>query len=290
MDRHLLVAISNDVKALHGVKFVSEFFDDLSKIKVTLFSSMPSKTPEWEPGSNAQNPTEMRAILAKLNASFQTAIAEARSILEKAGMPPENIEQKSEVCVRSMDFHLALEAAGENYGALVLGRKGLDSLYQLFEKSLTERLFRTGLKLPCWACRRYEPGRRNILLCIDKSPSLTNLVDHVAKICDWAQGHNITLFHVCSLGQNSNEINAIFNEAIEQLTSQGIPSSRIKVLFSESPIPAQAILREAKEGRYAAVAVCRQGEPKNWFNKIFTGSTCSTLLNDLKGAALWFTD
>ena len=45
MDRHFLIAVSDQKSALHGVRFVSDFFSDKRHVKSTLFYSTPKPAP-----------------------------------------------------------------------------------------------------------------------------------------------------------------------------------------------------------------------------------------------------
>ena len=49
----------------------------------------------------------------------------------------------------------------------------------------------------------------------------------------------------------------------------------------------KAILDEAEQGRYAAVAVGRTGAGQGLLEKIFMGSVSDTLFRELERAALW---
>lgn len=288
-ERHLLIAISNDASALHGVKFVSGFFSDFSNVRVTLFASLPSQSPTAPSESALESRKDILDMRAKLRDSFATALMESRAILEQAGMDPERIDEKSVPSIHSTDFHLALEGERGMYDVLVLGRRGLETFTQIFEDSTTERLLQNEeLSLPCWACRQYRPGRKGILLCLDKAPGLSDLVEHVGSVCALAPDHDVTLFHVCGPREDRAVANSIFSETIELLAGRGVPGERVQVAFAEGSVPARTILRKAQEGRYAAVALGRQGAPGHRIRKLFNGSTSKSLLCELTGAAAWF--
>lgn len=288
MDRHLLIAISNDADALHGVKFVAGFLSDFSELKVTLFASLPAEPANWEKYDTYGSPDELRAMRQKLCTSFTAALKTARSILERSGVAPCNIIEKSEPCAHTTDFHLALEGVAGLYDALVLGRRGVESLSQLFEESLTQRMFRTSLQLPCWACRRHESDRKNILLCVDGTPGPSRLADHISFILQRETAHAVTLFHVLPHGQERDKAGMIFNEATELLVDGGFPMQRIRVRLAENSSPARAILDEAGSGRYAVVGIGRHCEDKSGLRRLFSGSTGRAVIKELGGAAIWF--
>ena len=290
MERPLLVAISNDPEALHGVKFVSSFFSDLSRMKVTLFTSLPGSPITHDAFQSFATPEEILSMRASLYSSFTEAQQAARSILERAGMPPENIAVKSEPCLHSTDFHLALEGEVGLYDALVLGRRGIESISQLFDTSIAERLFRANLKLPCWACRRHDPDRKNILMCLEMSLDYSQLVKHVIDFCDLAPKQSITLFHVLAPGRTKETASRMLNKVYEMLRNGGVPQERIQVAFGTGGSAAKIILKEALAGHYAVVAIGKQDKQESSLRRIFSSSTSRSLVRDLNGAALWFTN
>lgn len=295
--KNLLVAISNNPSALHGVKFVSGFFEDLERIRVMLFASLPGN-PESDatdittpsPATTSQAPpATATAERDNLSASFAEALEKSRAILVQAGMPEQNIKHRVEACVRSVEFHLALEGAVGMYDALVLGRRGVESLSQLISESLTERLLATNIKIPCWACRHYQSDRHGILLCVDQSSRLVAMVRHVASICkENPGGSNVTLLHVRTPGEGQAEAEDVLQDARALLTDNGLGAESIRSLAVEDEVAARAILREADQGRFAAVAIGKQSATDTPQPFAVSGSTGRTLLRDLFGAALWF--
>ncbi|MBU1610468.1 MAG: universal stress protein [Proteobacteria bacterium] len=289
MERRLLVAISNDTSALHGVKFITDFFRDFSDLKVTLFASLPARTSYWEEQNGFASLADIEEMCAALYSSFEQSMEKAKDLLVQGGMASENITTKTEPCRHSTELHLTLEGIVGRYDALVLGRRGLESLSQLFDDSLTERLFSSEIMLPCWACRQFEPGRKNILLCMDRSPVSTALADHLAFILGQDASHTITLFHVLgSKEQERDSATQIMNTAAEMLDERGFSTHRVQVKFAVDSSPSRSILREAQEGRYALVAIGRKGEIRSGMRSFFLSSTGKTVLRDLTGAALLF--
>lgn len=289
MDRHLLVAIGNDASALHGVKFITHFFTDFSGLKVTLFASMPAKVTCWDDYSGFASLEDIEEMCATLYSSFAQSMQQAHDLLVQGGMPPENITSKVEPCRHSTQLHLTLEGVVGRYDALVLGRRGIESLSRFLEDGLTERLYHSELMLPCWACRQHEPGRKNILLCMDRSPDPNLLADHIAFILDQDSTHDITLFHVLGSKEDERDVaSPVMNAAVDLLVDRGIPSPRIHIKFATNSSPAQAILHEAQEGQYAVVAIGRKGEAKHGLRSVFMSSTGKAVLRDLTGAAVLF--
>jgi len=259
LEKHLLVTVSEDADALFGLRYVFGFFTQKDVMRVTLFHVAPRHS-----GGDFSAPGTPHALTA------------ARDWLLGMGFPPERLELKSSRAKLGTVKDIVAEAESGLYDALVLGRRGVTWLDEVFGGSVSSGLLAENITFPIWACRGSIQGRKNVLLCVDGSEQALRAADHVGFILRDEPGHAVTIFH--GKGSGSSDITA---QVRDVLTQNGIPGDRIDTLTEDaSTDPAKRILRIADTGRYAAVAVGRRS------GKVF-GSTSQKLLRGLDGPALW---
>jgi len=288
LEKHLLVTISEDINALFGLRYVYGFFTKRDLIRLTLFYVTPRKPddirsetviPYCQPGKQAQEGASCRKP--------PQALATARDWLLDMGFPPDRIVLKSAPAKLGTVKDIAAEAEHGLYDAVVLGRRGLSWFDEIFDDSITHRLLWESITFPLWICRNPMRHRKNVLLCVDGSEQCQRVADHVGFILQSEPEHSVTVFHNRAQSLPEGErIEDIMGRTGEILRQNGIDDERIDYLVKSSREPVELILKQAREGEYAAVAVGRTGGKPTTRDNIF-GTTSLTLLRKLEGAALW---
>ncbi|WP_243358129.1 universal stress protein [Fundidesulfovibrio terrae] len=288
LEKHLLVTISEDINALFGLRYVYGFFSNRDLVRLTLFYVTPRVTgsvmsesvvPYCEPGQKPGMGTSCRKP--------PSALATARDWLLDMGFPPDRITLKSSPAKLGTVKDIAAEAEQGLYDAVVLGRRGLSWFDEIFDDSITHRLLWETITFPLWVCRNPLRHRKNVLLCVDGSEQSQRVADHVGFILRNEPEHSVTVFHNRAQSLPEGErIEDIMRQTGEILRQNGIEEERIDYLVKSSKDPADLILKQARAGEYAAVAVGRSGDRPTAMDNIF-GTTSLTLLRKLEGAALW---
>lgn len=287
LEKHLLVTISEDINALFGLRYVYGFFSRRDLVRLTLFyvSARPggdaydSTTPFCEPGQ--------ASAFGKSCRTPPQTLTTARDWLLDMGFPADRIELRSSPAKYGTVKDIAVEAERGLYDAVVLGRRGLSWFDEIFDDSITHRMLWESISFPLWVCRNPMRHRKNVLLCVDGSEQSLRMADHVGFILRNEPEHSVTVFHnrAQSLPEGQS-IEHIMAGATALLRENGIEDERVEILVKSSSDPAELILKQAKAGEYAAVAVGRTGGKPDTMRNIF-GSTSLTLLRKLEGAALW---
>lgn len=291
MKKHFLVTISNDTDNLYGVRFACSFFDILSEHTLTLLhicrldSSEMSKTltEMWK------NPDEN--LEDKLPIGARRAIEKSKQLLSQSNISIDQVITKTVAERYGKIRDILTEGAEGLYDAIILGRRAAYSLQWVFEKPAGETahaMIRNNCcASPLWICPEPEPGRKNVLLCVDGSADSFRAVDHVGYILSAQDHHAITLFHVENGG--GGDANELFNRAEGILHDHDIGSERIKRLNTWGLTVAGSILGESDKGGYAAVAVGLHGQEHGRLLKDFNlvGGTTGKLINKIEKAALW---
>jgi len=282
MERHLLVTLSERQDGLFGVRFVGNFFAEKGSMKITLLYTTPRAPSLWE--SDLHTDSQAR----KSETTGRQALETAKAHLLKNGFEPDQVITKLQGRRVSKVMEIIQEGAKGLYDAVVLGRRGLSWLEQAFDESVTKGLLEEACTFPIWVCRRPDMDRRHVLACVDGSAASDRMVDHIAHILHQENGQSVTVIGVGKEGRiNDKDTGTILSKSREMLINRGFSSERIHLKGIEEGSASKAILKEADEGRFAAVAVGRTGTGQGLLKKIFVGSVSQALFQQLQGAALW---
>ena len=78
MDRHFLIAVSDQKSALYGIRFVSDFFSDKHRIKSTLFYSAPKPAAVFEDERSLEADFRLKEQQRKILTNGKEAMKKAR--------------------------------------------------------------------------------------------------------------------------------------------------------------------------------------------------------------------
>lgn len=286
MDRHLLVTISNDPQHLHGIRYVAYFFQDKRDIRLTLFNVVAGAPAVWAEEKSFETLAQGEEMAKRnLDRSLQT-LSECKRILVQHGFLPDNIDTKHSSQGMSRAMTILREGEEGLYDAVVLGRRATMRLAEILDDSVSKGLLMEEVTFPLWICREPEWGRRNVLLCADGSEPSLRMADHVGFMLAKETEHNVTMLHVTRPG-GSDDPAPIFAATREAMERNGVAPERIEARVLEAAKVAPAILREASDRRYAAVAVGRTGAGEGLLGRLFMGSVSMSLFREIREAALW---
>ena len=282
MERHLLVTVSEKHDNLYGVRFLGDFFSQKEGIKLTLLYLTPKPPGRFE----ADMETELRA--KKSEAVGRKALNTAKKELLKLGFDEGQVFTRLRTRRLSKVNEIIQEGSEGKYDAVVLGRRGLTRLEQTFDESVTSGIFEQEWGFPLWVCRKPDTGRKDVLACVDGSDASHRMVDHVGFILGQAVRQHVTLLTVSRKGSvGEKDADEILHKNKETLMGDGISEDRIHFQVIPEANAGKAIIKEAMEKQFAAVAVGRSGRVMGFLKKVFVGSVSRTLFQELEGAALW---
>lgn len=281
MQKHLLITISEDVKLMHGVRFVGSFFKNKSDVKLTLLYVTPS--------AETINGDKLQRSIDKKNMEIyrqrgQKALDVALKMLKELGFPAENISSKLMFKQFGTIKDIIREARTGSYDAVVLGKRGYAVFENVFQDSVTKAIMERDIDFPLWICRQPEENRRNVLLCVDGSEPGLRMADHVGFMIESEKDHEVTLFHADT---GEKDIDKMLKEAKKMLLNNGVEEERIHTQVVSSSGVVKTILRETEKKAYAVVAVGRAGMKKGLVKGWLVGSRSMKLLENLDKAALW---
>lgn len=290
MNFHFLINISSDSENLYGVRFFQSFMSGGLSSDVTLFhiarldghESSHSLMEIW------RHPEE--DVEDSLTPSARKSLERATRVLKNGDANITSVKTKTVRERYGKVKDILTEGSHGFYDAMILGRRATYALQWMFHKpgdEISQALVRdTSLACPLWICSEPEEGRRNVLLCLDGSPSALRAADHVGYILNRAKEHKVTIFHVSMT--RTSKFEQIVEDGVKILLDHGIEQERIESRRGWGLSVPGAILGEKNSGRYAAVAVGLHGSVHGNLKNIgLQTGVVSTLIKKISKAALW---
>lgn len=290
MKKHFLVTISNDTQNLYGARFACSFFNSSSEHALTLLHICRLDSSDMEKALNEmwKNPEE--DLRERISFGAKRAIEKSRQLLNGCSFSIDQVITKTVAERYGKVKDILTEGEQGLYDAIILGRRATYALQWMFEKpgdEVAHAMIRENCcSSPLWICPEPEPGRKNVLLCVDGSEDSYRAVDHVGYILADQDHHAVTLFHVEN-GVRS-DAGELFVKAERILNEHGIGGERIKRENSWGLTVSGAILSESARGGYAAVAVGLHGQEHGLLKEFnLAGGTTAKLISRIEKAALW---
>jgi len=288
MEKHFLVTVSEQKSAFYGVRFMGHLFSNKDEMKVTLFYAAPRPPAVWEGERTHESVVESERRAKKYEVMGRNALETSKTELIKLGFKEERIGTRFQVGRFSKVEDIIQEGAQGLYDAVILGRRGLSLLETAFDESTTKKLLKEKINFPIWICRMPDLERKNVLVCVDGSEPSGRMADHVGFILGKEKNQEVTLLVVKRPGGKLKENpENILSKSKEILLNNGFPSEMAKTKLIEARNVSNTILKQAEQGKFAAVAMGRTGTGQGLLKSIFMGSVSNTLFHELKGAALW---
>lgn len=288
MKKKFLVTISDESEHLHGVRFLCSFFTKISENSVTLFHICRQNGTKVSLPNSCRNTDKASSGQPTVEAS--RAIDRARRLLAGQQMSAKQVIAKTVKERFGKAKDILTESSRGHYDAIILGRRASYTFQWMFERAADETIQQIvkdqSFVSPIWICPDTDPGRKNVLLCIDGSENCYRVADHVGYILSSQKQHSITLFHV----ENSvgTECVEFFQRAEKILLGHNINAKRIHRSLVWDLSVSGSILKEINKGNYAVAAVGMRGRNLSENRKSqFTGGVASKLINKIEKASLW---
>jgi nucleotide-binding universal stress UspA family protein len=151
MSQKVLVAFDDSENAMRAVEYVAKVL--AKDCRITLFSVVQDTasicdlhSPELTPYFKSQQDS-FCVLEEKKKQLLNAAQAKAKAILTANGFPPDQIRLKSEPKKKGIARDIAVEGKG-GYDLIVLGRRGLAGIKELFMGSVSQKVLSLAQDLP----------------------------------------------------------------------------------------------------------------------------------------------
>jgi nucleotide-binding universal stress UspA family protein len=306
MKKKILLAVDDSVHSKYALQYAVQMSSFVTELSYTLFNVQPAISHFLldEAKTSLKAKLALETARKKKKESAQLLLADYKSRMIEMGIDAERIETKT----RSQKTGFAkdiLEYAQEGlYDAIVVGRRGLTRVQEVFMGSLTSTLVEHSKLIPVWIIDG-EISAEKIMIAIDGSQSSLRAVDHFSFIASSNPNIKATLLHVvpslkefCKIDLEDNDgvIEDIFVKGDKRCVERFLVHAYQK--FKEAGIQEEQIeIREIKALRNVGKAIVEEAEKENCGTLVigrrgnsrafFMGSVSKYVLDKTCNRALW---
>jgi len=268
MKRKILVAVDGSVYSSNTIHYLRTLFHGQQEVSFHLYSAIPYGS--LPTGHELLDETDLISTIGPAGQKkFSTArryINKAKDQLVREGIEPERISSDVHLSRAGVAADIIQEARRGLYDALVIGRRGLGKLEQLFMGSISTTVLEKCHDVPIWIIDGQVDSRK-FLVPVDGTPHNLRAVDHLCFMVKDVPEVDITLFHSKAIlaqrpeidletcfnqwgpewcREHFNREDSHFHGPEQLLTESGFPADRIHRLETSQGIhPSRQIVRQA---------------------------------------------
>ncbi len=309
MEKKLLLAIDGSRNSLLTLDYVQQLSLQCPEITLVLFHVLPPTPPVYQ-DSGPLDPVSQK-YLRQLKEKHQKAVEEilikSKKELLKKGWSESQIKILAREQRRGVARDILFEAKKEMVDAIIIGRRGLGKIEELYMGSVPNKVIQGAKGIPIWIVGgKIKPLR--ILAAVDGSENSLRSVDHLAFMLGTCREEEIQilLLHVwpglinlsgliimpdiSSLSYSEEKYEKTIAPYLDRcegiLREAGIAPGRIqrKICMRCSDI-GKAILSEADQGHYETIVVGRRGISKT--KEFFLGSVSNKIVQQAGNKTVW---
>jgi nucleotide-binding universal stress UspA family protein len=304
--RDILVAVDDSANSRHALHYVAGVAAMVAELHITLANVQTPVSRFLK--DDARKDIRLRSELDRAirrNTEMSKAVTEnGKAALIKAGIAEQRITTitlRRQLGVGKDILEYALDSL---FDAVVVGRRGLSGLVELFLGSTSNNIVQNAAVTPVWVIGdKVTPTK--VLVPVDGSEYSLRVVDHLAfMLCDWP-GLKLHFFHVkpklvdfCEIDFSDSETAQLLNQqvkahgciddfyprACDKLESFGISKNRISIETADAMVRCgPAVVEAAAAGGFDTVVLGKKGGN----GRFFTGSVTHYVLNKISNRALW---
>jgi len=278
MEKTILVAIDGSVYSGNSLEYLTKLFGPASGLSIHLLSVVSSGGggKDWmfdvDPLRTQSPESEKRAHLARRQ------LKDASDRLVRHGFVRERIECRVKIAT-NISGAIREEAERGRYDSVVIGRRGLGTVGNMFFGSTSGELIEKCHTVPLWIVDGNVSASR-FLLAVHSHPSSLMAADHLAYMLKDHPGAEIALYHSNPVfgsqqpakaedfhaqwgkawcDQHLDLDNFLFAAHTQLLTAGGIPRHRIVQLPAQTHIDVGSdLLRQAKQHGCGTIVIGRR--------------------------------
>lgn len=304
MEKKILLAVDNSRhsrNAIHYAVHVSSFVKNLHYV---LFNIQPaiSLFLKDEAKKSLTVKSQLENIVKKNKEAALELLENYKAEMVQMGIVSDRIETVTRTRKLGLGKDIIDFGQDRNFDAIVVGRRGLSKLQEMYMGSVTSNVLEHSRVIPVWLVDG-NVSSTEILVAIDGSESSLRTVDHVSFMISNNPEVRLTLLHVTGDARNINldkepnpeleqiivrgdkaHIEQFYPYAKQKLKDVGISEEQIEMKTVKGGRQAgKAILDFALKGNYGTVIIGRRGVNKAFF----MGSVSRYIINRISNRALW---
>lgn len=307
MVKKIMIAVDDSLHSKNAVRYVTRLSARLENLNYVLFNAQPmmSQFLVEEAKKTGDSQRELRAVMERNAITSQKLLDNYRLLMVQEGVGESRIQTVTQPRKLDIAKDIIEYAIAGRFDALVIGRRGISSLQELYMGSVSSNITQNSKVIPVWVIGG-DVAPAKFLVAVDGSEYSLRAIDHLAFALSDAVGISLTFLHVrpklkayCEVDFEATQAEAFedlirkgdkacidnfYTVALKKLNEFGIGEDRIqtRTVTGLANIGA-AILNEVQTGNYDTVVMGRSGVNKSFF----TGSVTSTVLNKISKGAVW---
>jgi nucleotide-binding universal stress UspA family protein len=305
MERKLLLAIDGSKNSLLSIDYITHFFQGCPETRIVLFHVLPSIPPIYKDGE-LMDPVARRNLEAwkkKQQETNEKILIRSKEKLVKAGWSDSQIEIRAQGKRIGPARDILFEAEKGLYDAIVVGRRGLSKLEEVFLGSVSNKIIQGAKTIPVWVIGGSVTSQK-ILVAIDGSENAMRAVDHLSFMLNscWNSETQVRLLNIrpdfitfsgpiiiphLSAGKEYEKKTDFFLKKAEEMIQEAdLPPGQVdRKIYLKSTDIARTILSEAQKGDYGTIVIGRRGISKA--KEFFMGSVSNKILQQAVDKAVW---
>jgi len=307
MRKKILIAVENSIHSKHALAYAARMAGIIGDIDFVLLHVQPMVSGYLVEDAlkSPKARAELETVKKNNRSAAQELLKNCKQQLLESGVAAECVELKTVNRDAGVADDILNMAESGAYDALLIGRRGISGLQELFIGSVTANLLSHSKRMPLWVVDGRVSSEK-ILIAVDGSVNSLRAVDHVAFMLSNTSGVSLELLHVqprlsdfCELGSPDTDTKNL-KAAIRQSSQQCIRDFKDRVfdMFREAGLseeqisfqeidkrlaPAKAILEKARKEQFGTVVIGRQGQSASKF----MGKVASAVVHKIKDNAVW---
>lgn len=282
MDRKILVAVDGSVHSSHALHYIGQLYNNLPGIHVHLLTIVPLSA-----SAAARDCLDEAELLNTISPAARNTLLSQKKYVQNAvehlvrsGIPTAQISSSVQPARMGICHDILQEARKGHFDALVIGRRGIGKIEELFMGSVSSAILEKCHDIPLWII----DGKVNsckFLVPIDGTFNSLNAIDHLAYMLAENPCAEVTLFHSSALLASRADVNpeefyekwgkdwcdehlrrpdSLFHAPRQLLKESGFPEERIFWLETFKGIdPSRQILRQALVDDFGTIVIGRRG-------------------------------
>lgn len=304
----MLIAVDGSAHSFNAVRYIATTCApaDLAVTLLHVLAKAPETFRHLEKNDFLRKKMQANYARWKKNAkaSAQRFLENARDVLFQTGVKQNDVV----LVLKEREAGIArdiIEESKRGYDAVVVGRRGLSKLEDLFVGSVSNKIVEGVQHSPVWVIGG-EIQSKKMLVAVDGSEHSEKTVAYVGNFAA-SNGATLTLYHVVRklrlelldnttlrgaeieadlLAEVEKDTQHLFETYRELLREAGVAVTRISSKYTlHSLTRSGSILREAEEGGYGTIVMGRRGLSK--VEEFLMGRVTNKVLQRAEGFAIW---
>jgi len=306
LEKRILIAIDGSIHSKLALEYALKMGSVVKGLSYALLNVQP-KISEFlleDAKTDAKARSALKDVMGRNQENSKQILEEHKSHMVRLGVEEDRIETVTQANMMGTAKDILHYAEQHLCDAIVLGRRGVGRLEEIFMGSVTNSVLEHSGVVPVWAVGG-EVTSFEIMLAIDGSESALSAVEYAATMVGPNPEARITLLHVtprlrdyCTIefddkGDMAEDaiaqgdkrcVDGFYVHARKKFQDAGIDDKRITIKEVKTNVNvSKTILEEVQKGSYGTVVVGRRGANKSFF----LGSVSRHVLANAPNCAVW---